>query len=172
MSLSSGRRALVFAAAASMVCAVSAAASAQAATVGPDQYFTGHVYGVAASGAATASDIAVICPSTADVGHPAPGQSVAATLIVPPTTALSGFTGTLAKSIEVDLTWATAEPPISATAVLADLTTYSTPEPIPTSILVPCSGAGVVNFAPTPTSPSAIDYTVPITFVPSTSVVG
>jgi hypothetical protein len=172
MSLSSGRRALVFAAAASMVCAVSAAASAQAATVGPDQFFTGHVYGVAASGAATSSTIAVVCPSTANVGHPAPGQSVSVTLIIPPTTALSGFTGTLAKSIEADLTWSTAEPPVSATAELADLTTYSTPEPIPTSILVPCTGAGVVTFAPTPTSPSAVDYNVSITFVRSASVVG
>jgi hypothetical protein len=48
---------------------------------------------------------------------------------------------------------------------IANFTEYATPEPIPTDILVPCSGIDVVSFVPQPGSSSVLAYTLHITFV-------
>jgi hypothetical protein len=163
------RRLAVLAVATATVCAVPAAAFALGPAIGPNEFFNGSLINVTSAGVTSStSTLLVACSSAAVVGHPLPGQAVEANLIVPPTTAVTGFTGTLAKSIEASVVWSSAEPPVTADESIGTLNAYSTPLAVPTSLTVPCSGAGVLSFAPTPTSSTARSATVDITFVSAT----
>lgn len=132
--------------------------------VGPNQYFTGTVTGVATSGSATSDVIGVLCAGPASTGSPRPGQTVEVKLAVPPITPTFGFTGSAAKSIEAELIWSTSNPPIVVITPIDNFTQYSTPLAIPTNIKVPCSGPGEVDFVPQPGSSTAVPYVVHITF--------
>jgi hypothetical protein len=171
MSLSSAylpRRAAAMAVIAAAALAVPTAASAASGgpAVGPNQFFTGGVVSVSTAGSAIGDVILVDCvaSATAATGNPAPGQFVE----VNPAgavSALSGFTGSAADSIEADLIWSLANPPITVDEPIANLTAYATPVAIPTDIQVPCTGTGVLSFVPQPGSPTAQAYTLHITFV-------
>jgi hypothetical protein len=159
------RRAAVLAACAAAALAVPATAFAASTgpAVGPNQFFTGTVLGPITTGSAAKDVIFVDCPAAASTGHPVPGQSVEVDLAATITTPY-GFTGSDATSIEADLIWSQANPPITVDEPIANLTAYATPEPIPTDIVVPCSGAGVVSFVPQPSSSTAIAYTLHVGF--------
>jgi hypothetical protein len=120
-------------------------AVAQAGTVGPKQYFYGEVFAVASSTAHNV--IHVACAGPASTGHPVSGQSVAVHQIFPPTTT-AGYTGNFGTEIDTSLAW--SQGTITVVTPIATFTSYDDPAPIPTSITVPCSGSGVLNFSPYP----------------------
>lgn len=159
------RGAAVLTVAATALAALPAAASADVLgpLVGPKQYFTGSVAGIASSGPANGGAIiGVDCAVAASTGSPVAGQTVQVKLLVPPTAANVGYTGTAATSIEANLIWTNGE--VVFVTPLANFKQYSTALPIPTGIKVPCSGSGEVSFDPQPASSSAVSYVVPVTF--------
>ena len=154
-------RALIVAAACAVAAPVAVAAAASPPTlavkVGPKQDFAGLVNAKTCNAV-----IHVLCPGPVTTGHPLSGQTVRAVLVVDPITLTDGVTGTAATNIGAWLTWPTtvAPPP----AYIATFTRYRT-MPIPTSITVPCSGAGEMLFLPAPGSPTVKAATVNLTFV-------
>lgn len=125
--------------------ALAAPAMADGGQVGPKQYFYGEVFGLtSASGQGV---IEVSCASGAATGHPVAGQYVAAHQFFPPTTTSYGYTGNFGTEIRVNLTWSAGTITV-VTPTFATLTFYDTKAEIPTSLTVPCSGTGVVGFAP------------------------
>jgi hypothetical protein len=138
-------------------------ASAQASAVGPKQYFYGQVFGPASS-SATQAVIGVACTTAETAGHPLPGQSVEVEQAYPPVTTTLGYTGNFATGIDASLIWSRGT--ISVLVPVATLTSYGVKAAIPTSVTVPCSGSGVMSFAPSPdpdNSGTASD--VSVTFV-------
>jgi hypothetical protein len=135
------------------------ASLAQAVSVGPHQYFNGEVLG-----ATSQSVIDVVCPATAASGHPAPGQTVKVTLLVPPLSTTAGYTGDDAVEIDTSLIYTVGT--LSVDLPIATFTQYSVTAPIPTSITLPCSGSGTMSFAPYP-DVSGTPSDVSVTFVSS-----
>jgi len=130
----------------------------------PNTFFTGTVNGPASSTGAEPV-IKVICPGPirpGETGHPLAGQFVEAQEVAatplpgnPP-----GFTGSLGTSIDVLFSTATSasvNPPIV-------LTSYFAPVAIPTTLNLPCGGAGIASFVPIPTSPTARGYALNVLF--------
>ena len=145
--------------------AASTAPAAPSVAVGPNQYFIGVVHGTTSTGPAGATIIGVACAGPASSGHPLAGQSVEVDLVIPPVSATTGYTGTLAKGIAVYLVWPSATtPPISTTVKIGVLTTYSTLLAIPVTLTVPCSGAGQTIFSPAPASQTSKTSVVPVNF--------
>lgn len=137
---------------------LAAASPAQAVSVGPNQYFTGQVFGDTGQ-----SVIDVVCTGAAMTGHPAPGQTVDVLLLIPPLTTTAGYTGDQAVEIDAALIYPTGA--VSAKTPVATFTQYSMKEPIPTSISVPCGGSGVMSFSPYPLD-SGTPSNVSVTFKP------
>jgi hypothetical protein len=155
----------VLAVATATVCAAPAAAFALG-PIGPNQYFTGSLLDVTSTGVpSSTTTLLVACSSAGTTGRPLPGQAVEVTLVVPPTSSVVGYTGSSADSIEASLVWSSAEPPVVVDEPVGTLTAYSAPLAVPTDLTVPCSGSGVLSFAPQPTSKTAESATVNITFV-------
>jgi hypothetical protein len=166
MSVIFSRRAAVLAAfaAAALAVPVTASADSLGPAVGPNQFFTGDVIHAISTGSANPDVIYVDCAGAASTGHPELGQSVEVKLAAS-ITQTYGFTGADASSIEADLIWTQANPPIVVDEPIANFTAYATPEPIPTSAVAPCSGTGELSFVPQPGSSNAIAYTLHIEFV-------
>jgi hypothetical protein len=122
--------------------------------VGPKQFFVGVV-----NDATTDARIAVMCDVSGTTGHPRPGQSVAVLPASGSATSPTGFTGAAGKVIGVGLG--------VGTGPRADLQLgfYQVREPIPTSLLMPCAGSGLVSFVPAPASTTSHPATVKVTFV-------
>ncbi|HMD47367.1 MAG TPA: hypothetical protein VKG43_14465 [Acidimicrobiales bacterium] len=120
--------------------------------IAPHQYFVGLV-----NGRTSDAVIAVACPFGALTGHPLPGQTfeVEAPLAIPSTT---GYTGSAAHAITASFA------PVPSTVPGVVFRTYFTKKAIPTSTVVPCSGAGLVEFTPVPGSPTAQSFGVTVTF--------
>ena len=116
------------------------------------QMFVGTVNGLA-----TNAVIDVVCPGPSDSGHAVGGQTLAVARRRA-SAGTPGFTGSRAGAITATLANA------GVTASLATLRTYGVTAPFPTSLPLPCSGAGVVSFDPAPGSPSAKAYDVTVTF--------
>ena len=140
---------------------IAAASPAQAQTpIGPHQYFTGLVIGKT-----KLSVISVNCAGPVKTGHPAKGQSVEVKLMVPSVTTADsgGYTGNHASRINAALIWSNG--PVTVVTAIATFTSYSVKMAIPTKIMVPCSGAGVMSFKPVPNPDnSAMPATVNVTF--------
>jgi hypothetical protein len=157
------RRTAPLSAAAALALATAPLASADAiAAVGPNQYFTAQVNGPASS--TGSSVIKVVCPgpvTPGELGHPVSGQTVEAFLVLPPVTVPNqlGFTGSAAHQIDVFFT-----PASSGTAAPVVLTAYGVVAKIPTTLLLPCGGSGVVSFVPEPGSTTARSYQVPVVY--------
>jgi hypothetical protein len=134
-----------------------AAVSADPVPVKPGVFFTGVV-----NGQTSGAQITVVCSTTADVGHPAPGQSVEA-ITAATTAAATGYTGTVGTSLTVQIT--TAGGAVTTTSLIGVLNNFYELLAIPTDLTLPCSGTGVVSFAPTPTSPTAVTATVAVKLV-------
>jgi len=114
--------------------------------------------------------IGVACTNpTAGTGHPVAGQSVEVQEVLPPSTAASpGYTGNFGVEINASLVYTQAG--VVAEAPVATFLDYARAMAIPTSITVPCSGGGVMNFAPSPNPdqsgvPSNVDVTFRTTVV-------
>ena len=139
-------------------------ASALAASrVGPDQTFRALVNGQ--SGAAAPVTIAMACfgpLQPGQTGHPMAGQTVQVRLGAA-TASRAGFTGPNGTSIGV---FFGAPPPATATGGPLSLVRYGVPKPIPTSLVLPCTGTGQVTFVPLPMSPPVSRAAVvPVRFV-------
>jgi hypothetical protein len=123
--------------------------------VGPNQPFVGVV-----NDQTTNASIKVLCPGPPRVhqtGHPVAGQTIG---IGSPSAGpvAFGFTGSRADSIVAELVTpaATAVPPVT-------FTTYGD-QPLPTTLVLPCTGSSTVLFSPRPTSPTARHTHVAVTF--------
>jgi hypothetical protein len=125
------------------------------APVGPNQFFVGVV-----NDATVDARVEVLCDASGTTGHPRAGQNVAVLAALGAPNSPAGFTGAAGKMIEVGLGASTGP-----RAVLR-LGFYQVPEPIPTSLVVPCTGSGTVSFAAAPASPTSRPATVKVTFVP------
>jgi hypothetical protein len=131
-------------------------AEATPTTIGPHQHFIGLV-----NGKSTKATVIVACPgpvSNGQTGHPVGG-----TIAVEPPSSVSGtrgYTGSKAHSVV-----ATFVLPVPTTISPAALTfTQYGSQPIPSSMLLPCSGQGAVVFSPQPTSKTAQSASVAVTF--------
>lgn len=138
------------------VAATASAAGAAITPIGPNQIFHGVVNGVEADAV-----IKVICPGPStpgQTGHPVSGQTIA--VVQGPSTSQSnsGYTGSAGTSIIAGFGSA------SSTNALV-FSAYNSPLAIPTSILLPCSGKGAVQFTPHPDSDTARAESLPVTFV-------
>ncbi|GAA3293457.1 hypothetical protein Dvina_29575 [Dactylosporangium vinaceum] len=132
------------------------------APVSPNQAFVGQVNGVAGL-----SRIAVVCDGPADIvptGHPAAGQTVTAVQVRTGDTTLGvGFTGSAGTAIVVGIGSSVSPlPPVT-------LRFFQANAAIPTNVLVPCTGTGVVSFTPTLTSATARTAATKVTFVRAVS---
>jgi hypothetical protein len=158
------RIAIVSAPALLAVGALATASPAQAApvgsgSVGPDQYFTGEVFGNTGQ-----SVIDVVCTAAATTGHPEAGQTVEVLQVYPPVTTTIGYTGDEAVEIDTTLVYPTVAS--GSPTSIATFTEYGLQLPIPTSITVPCTGGGVMSFSPYPLD-SGTPSNVSVTFEPS-----
>lgn len=137
-------------------------AAAQAAAIAPGQYFYGQVFSPASS-SARQGVIDVACAGPATTGHPLPGQVVDVEQVFPPVTTTLGFTGKFGTEIDATLIWTRGT--ITVVTPIATFTGYGVMMPIPTSITVPCSGGGVMSFAPSPDPDnSGVSSNVDVTF--------
>ena len=157
------RRTAPISAVAALALAAAPVATADVVTpIGPNTYFTAQVNGPAST--ANTSVIKVVCPGPAtpgQTGHPVSGQTVEALSVLPPSPVPStlGYTGSTAHQIDVLFS-----PASSGTAPAVVLKAFFAPTAVPTTLLLPCSGSGVVDFVPEPTSPTARSYQVPVVY--------
>ncbi len=155
-------RTIVLGAAAGLALAsagVASAAGSLPVPIGPNQYYVGQVNGVSAD-AVVKTD----CTEGTEVnGHPLAGQTVMVTLYDGVTTTW-GFTGSVAHSVQVTIGGVATS--LRSAGVVGTTTNYYVTLPIPTSLTVPCSGAGVATFTALPTSTAAKAATVPLSFQP------
>ncbi|MFG1878158.1 hypothetical protein ACGFIV_25230 [Sphaerisporangium sp. NPDC049003] len=127
------------------------------APIGPGQYFSGLVNGQTARSIIRMACFGPVVPG--QTGHPMAGQTVGVRPAPSGSTSGVGYTGSAANAIGVAFRNAsTATPPIV-------LRYYGTATEIPTSLNLPCYGSGVLEFLPTPTSPTARPATVSVNFV-------
>ena len=122
--------------------------------IGPNQFFIGTLNSLPSS-----AKLNVLCPGPSRTGHALPNQPLQVNPPGPTPASNLGFTGSRARAIVADLGAATT------TSRLATFTRYGSPVAFPTSVPVPCSGTGVVHFAPAPGSRSARAYNLTVTFV-------
>ena len=125
--------------------------------IAPGQHFVGLVNKHTANAV-----ILMACgyPLSADeTGHPLDGQTIA---VEPPaaTAQRTGFTGTRGRSITAAFVVAKPQP---ATNGPVTFTQYGS-QTLPTSLVLPCSGSGIAVFTPQPTSKTAQNAEVSVTF--------
>jgi hypothetical protein len=156
--------ALLLAVTAALSGAASGVASAAALRVGPDQAFGALVNGRSGHAAPVAIRMACFGPTVpGQLGHPMGGQSVRVVLRGTSASA-AGFTGADATTIGV---FFGPPPPTAAPGSgLVSLNRYGVARAIPTSLLLPCIGTGLVTFVPLPMSPpTSRTAVVPVTYV-------
>lgn len=142
--------------------ALATPAMADGGQIGPKQYFDGEFFGL--TSASSHNVIQVSCAGPASTGHPVAGQYVAAHQFFPPITTSYGYTGNSGTEIDVNLIYSIGTITV-VTPTFATLHYYDTKSEIPTSLTVPCNGAGVLEFTPMPDSDhSGITSTVDVTF--------
>lgn len=138
-------------AACALVVSFAGATSASAATIGPNQYFSGNVNGATSNATILVDCVGPVVPGA--TGHPLPNQYVLATREPASTTTNIGYTGSAANALVVSLRLTTSS---GTTAYLiGTLTAYDTRLAIPTTLTLPCAATGTVVFTPTPTSTTA-----------------
>ncbi len=119
--------------------------------IGPNQSFLGLV-----NGRHNDAVIQVVCAGPIWPGRTGPAvgeQKVSVSLS--PALAGPGFTGSDGRRIVVRFDDPTKR---------AGLASYDTPAPLPSGLQLPCYGTGVVRFTPRPTSPTARDDVVKVTY--------
>ncbi|HTQ67527.1 MAG TPA: hypothetical protein VMI13_02440 [Solirubrobacteraceae bacterium] len=127
--------------------------------IGPKQSFVGLVNNRSSN---AVIEMACFGPTRrGEYGHPLAGQTLEVKLVGPLTSAAPlAFTGT---AHEIQATYA-----ISSTLeiLLAEFSSYYVPEPLSTSLSLPCSGTAVIPFAPVEGGPHARPWRTRVTFVP------
>ncbi|RCG31573.1 hypothetical protein DQ384_08345 [Sphaerisporangium album] len=127
------------------------------APIGPNQYFSGLVNGQSTSAIIRMACFGPVRPG--QTGHPMAGQTAGVRPAPSSSTSGVGYTGSAATAIGVAFRNASsATPPIV-------LRYYGVAAEIPTTLTLPCYGSGVVEFLPTPSSPTAHPATVTVNFV-------
>jgi hypothetical protein len=103
------------------------------------------------------------CLGPEETGHPVAGQTLAVHQMFPPVSGSLGYTG---KDSKIGVFF-NAPPPAAAQPGTATpvFTRYDRPQPLPTSLTLPCSGTGTVFFAPIPVIPPSRSATVPVRYV-------
>lgn len=149
---------------ATAVMAIPAGASQR---VGPNQYFTGVINGHDGN---TTIPIVIrmacfgaIKPG--ETGHPMAGQTLAVHQLFPPTSSGGslGFTG---KDSQIDLFFNVPPPAAGGTLTTTPIFKYyDVTKRLPTSLTLPCAGAGTAYFVPVPVIPPSRAATVPVEFV-------
>ncbi len=144
-----------------------AGAAVGTAPVGPNQYFAGVV-----NGRIGPAVIAVACSgpvSASQKGHPRAGQTLAVRdlgKVAPPVVAGDvGFTGPAGHEIGI---FFGPLPPVDAASAAGGPVIFThdgVTKPIPTSVLLPCSGSGSLPFVPIPVVGGSHDAVVSVTFV-------
>lgn len=136
----------------------------------PAQFFDGLV-----NDAARESTIRMACPSVirpGQTGHPLPGQTVSVHQLFPPSAVPTGlgFTGA-ASTISATLRVVSAAATTAAAPIpLAVFSLYDRPVTIPTTLTLPCGGAGAVVFGPVQGGNAAQPFTTTVKFVSITAV--
>ncbi|HEY3479978.1 MAG TPA: hypothetical protein VGL02_13865 [Streptomyces sp.] len=126
--------------------------------IAPHQLFVGQVNGVTTGAVIKVGCFGPVTPG--ETGHPMAGQTVdVMPAVAVPSQADAGYTGELADHVNVSFGNA-----ISAGPVVA-LRYYAVRAAVPTSLNLPCYGDGKVVFVPAPTSSTARDASVPVTYV-------
>jgi hypothetical protein len=138
--------------------------------VGPGQYFTGVINGTDGNTVIPiAIQMACFGPLTpGETGHPIGGQTLAVHQLFPPTiTSTLGKTG---NDSTIDVFF-DAPPPATlqgvgthAAAKTIRLVHYDRSKLLPTSLTLPCGGAGTVWFVPIPVVPPSQAAAVPVEF--------
>lgn len=137
-------------------------AAVDPAPIGPNQFFTGLVNGTNVDAVVTTDCVGPVVPG--EMGHPVSGQFVSVDPAAASGSAADlGFTGSLGDSVQVFLGGPTASGP-SSTGLVGTLNDYAVRLAIPTTIEVPCDGAGAAAFVPEPTSPTAKTAILDVTF--------
>lgn len=138
-----------------LICALSAAlgpaAAAGESPIRPDQHFVGLVNGKSENAVVYVACAGPVVPDRRT--HPVSGQS----LSVARQSAGGGFTGTAATRVVARF--------LDDKSVAVKFTSYGVQKEVPTSILVPCEGKGVVRFAPRPPSSTSVPDYVEVTYV-------
>jgi hypothetical protein len=100
---------------------------------------------------------------TGQTGHPRAGQTLAVHQLFPPASSSLGYTG---KDSMIGVFFA-APPPGAGevNAMTRMFTRYDRPQPLPTSLTLPCTGTGTVWFSPIPVVPPSRAAAVPVRFV-------
>jgi hypothetical protein len=124
--------------------------------IAPGQHFVGLV-----NKHTTNVVIVMACPTPDPngTGHPLGGQTIA---VEPPssTATTTGYTGTHGRSITASFVL-----PVPTSTASAGLRfTHYGSQTLPTSLVLPCSGSGLVVFTPEPTSKTAHSTSVTVTF--------
>lgn len=137
--------------------------------VGPHQYFTGVINGINGN---------TIIPITirmgcvgpvypGETGHPMAGQTLAVHELFPPTS-IAGSLGYTGNDSEIGVFFI-APPPVAVPGPqpigTPIFTHYDAPQPLQTSLTLPCAGTGNVWFTPIPVIPPSRSATVPVRFV-------
>jgi hypothetical protein len=138
--------------------AMGGTATAKPATtsIGPNQHFVGLV-----NGKATKATVVVACPGPISIGKT--GHPVGGTIAVEPPSTVAGTTGyTGSRGHSVVATFVVPVPVTTTSTVT--FTRYGS-QAIPSTLLLPCSGSGTVVFAPAPTSKTAKNAKVSVSFV-------
>lgn len=139
--------------------------------IGPQQYFTGVVNGTAGD---TVSPIPVrmgcFGPLTpGETGHPLAGQTLSVRQVFPPVA--TGSLGRTGGDSTVGVFFGAPPPALTrattkSTSTSVSFTRYDKVRDIPTSLTLPCSGAGTVWFVPVPVVPPSQAQAVPVQFEP------
>ncbi|WP_322780062.1 hypothetical protein [Frankia sp. Cas4] len=151
----SGRKLAVAGTVMTAVAAATVGTAAAADPITPKQYFEGFVNSAPANATIQMGCFGPVSPG--ETGHPLAGQTVAVQRVVDPVV-LPGYTGSAGTTIAVGF-------PGPATTSPLVFTSYGTPLAIPTSLVLPCSGSATVVFSPRPTSPTARNAIVTVTYV-------
>lgn len=152
-----GKKFVLLAATLTLVVAVVSGGIASARTaIGPGQHFVGLVNKHTSNAIIL---MACVTPDPSGTGHPLGGQTIA---VKPASTTAgtTGYTGTRGRSIVAAFVLPAAA---STTNTSLTFTQYGS-QAIPTSLVLPCSGSGLVVFSPEPMSKTAHSMSVPVTF--------
>jgi hypothetical protein len=143
------------------------AGPAQAGTVGPKQYFTGVINGKSGN---TTKPITIMMACVGPIrpgetGHPVAGQTVAVHQMFPPAGGSLGYTGNGSQIGAFFNAPPPAAPGARPTTGTPLFTRYDRPQPLPTSVTLPCAGTGTVWFTPIPVVPPSRSQAVPVRYV-------
>jgi hypothetical protein len=129
-------------------------------TIKPNQTFAGVV-----NGDPNAATVEVACTAAlrpGERGHPVSGQTIGVRSPASSATG-SGTTGSKGRTIMARFLSSTPTVSTSAAAATVTFTHYGT-EPLPTTLLLPCLGSGSLVFSAQPSSTTARNETMAVTY--------